>query len=327
MPGVDSVPPPCDAQPPSGVPADARGTLRALRGALQRDWVSFGLDASLDALLESLREHLGDPQLQLVLWAESLPVQLGEGRGFRVLSEGDPLGAELKRSQALAAPPDGTVLRERRWFPLWLQDVAVGALGGDPRLPAGLLEEAAGVVRDLVAAAGRSQRRVFNDPLTGVHNRGFFDRQFANEMERSRRSGAPLTLLFLDLDRFKSINDDNGHEAGDVVLRSVASLLVGHRRRIDYVFRYGGEEFALLLPGTEATEGYRTAERLRRTVEEAVVLLPDGRELSITVSIGGAVFPDHGDQERVLLRRADMAMYQAKEAGRNRVVMWGAGSR
>ena len=211
-----------------------------------------------------------------------------------------------------------------RWYPLWLDDQMVGALGADPRVESNLVEEAAGAVRDLIAAVGRSQRRVFNDPLTGVHNRGYFDRQFSVEMERSRRSGVPLGLLFADLDHFKAINDEYGHEVGDMVLRSVASLLVAQLRRIDYVFRYGGEEFAILLPGTDLDEAARTARRLCQAVRTNELTLESGEKLRVGLSIGVAVFPEHAEDERVLLRRADLAMYQAKKDGRNCVRTWGS---
>jgi diguanylate cyclase (GGDEF)-like protein len=143
-------------------------------------------------------------------------------------------------------------------------------------------------------------------------------------MERSRRSGVPLALLFADLDHFKAINDEFGHEIGDMVLRSVASLLVAQLRRIDYVFRYGGEEFTILLPGTDLDEAARTAKRLCHAVQANELGLEDGVRLRVSLSIGVALFPEHAEDERVLLRRADLAMYQAKQEGRNRVCTWGS---
>ncbi len=301
----------------------AQRTLGAIRRTFQRDWVSFGLDASLENLLIALRESLGDPSLHLLLWAERLPLQTGGGQGWEVVDPSHPLVQALARNRGAVIPAHGLVMEGRRWWPVWLGDEQVGALGGDLTLDPRLGDEAAGAVRDLLAAAARSQHRVFTDPLTGVHNRGSFQRQFPVEMERSRRSGAPLALLFADIDHFKRINDEYGHEAGDTVLRQLASLLVAHLRRIDYVFRFGGEEFTLLLPGTDLKEAAHTAERLRAQIASTGVKLPDGRRLDVTLSIGVAVFPEHGEDERVLLRRADLAMYQAKQAGRNRIVIWG----
>jgi diguanylate cyclase (GGDEF)-like protein len=299
-------------------------TLAAIRGTYQRDWISFGLDASLENLLHALRTSLHDPGLRLLLWAERLPRQLGQGRSWQLASREDSLSLTLERAQAGAPVTGGIVAQGSRWYPLWLEDQLVGALGADLRVEPGLVEEAAGAVRDLIAAVGRSQRRVFNDPLTGVHNRGYFDRQFSVEMERSRRSGVPLALLFADLDHFKAINDEFGHEIGDMVLRSVASLLVAQLRRIDYVFRYGGEEFTILLPGTDLDEAARTAKRLCHAVQANELGLEDGVRLRVSLSIGVALFPEHAEDERVLLRRADLAMYQAKQEGRNRVCTWGS---
>ena len=311
--------------PPSAatLSAGARRTLEAIRGTFQRDWVSFGLDASLENLLAALRESLGDPSLHLLLWADRLPLQTGGGVGWELVDQSHRLALNLMASGGGVIPAQGRLVEGKRWRTVWLGETLVGALGADPSLDPVLGEEASGAVRDLIAAASRSQHRVFTDPLTGVHNRGFFDRQFAMEIERSRRSGAPLALLFADIDHFKRTNDEHGHDVGDTVLRHLASLLVAHLRRIDYVFRYGGEEFALLLPGTDLQEASHTAERLCEQIAATPVRLPDGRELHVTLSIGVAVFPEHGEDERVLLRRADLAMHQAKQSGRNRVAIWG----
>ncbi len=315
---------PLEGETPALEPSVGAVTLAAIRGTFQRDWISYGLDASLENLIRALRNSLGDPTLRLLLWGERLPRQLGQGRGWQLATRGDSLSLALERAQAGALPAGGIVAQGSRWYPLWLDDQLVGALGADPKLEPALVEQAAGAAGDLIAAVGRSQRRVFNDPLTGVHNRGFFDRQFSVEMERSRRSGEPLGLLFADLDLFKNINDEYGHEAGDMVLRNVASLLVAQLRRIDYVFRYGGEEFAILLPGTDLEESARTARRLCSAVEASELRLEGDVILHVSLSIGVAVFPEHADDERVLMRRADLAMYQAKQEGRNCVRLWGS---
>jgi len=217
----------------------------------------------------------------------------------------------------------GLVFEGRRWITVWADQKVVGALGGAEEVDAALLSEAAGAVGDLLQAYQRSQRRVFTDALTDLHNRGSFDHQFTVEVERSRRSGLPLALLFADLDHFKRVNDTYGHDAGDLLLQHVARLFVSHLRLIDYVFRWGGEEFAVLLPATDREEALYTAERLRSVVGTTPCQLTDGRALTVTVSIGVAIFPHSASKGRDLVRAADQALYQAKEAGRNRVQLFG----
>jgi diguanylate cyclase (GGDEF)-like protein len=145
------------------------------------------------------------------------------------------------------------------------------------------------------------------------------------ELERAIRLSQPLALLFVDLDHFKQVNDQHGHDVGDLLLEHVARTIAGHLRRIDQVFRWGGEEFVVLLPGTGPEEGYQAAERLRTVVERSPLQLPDGTEIRPTVSIGVALAPEHAlGGERAFLRHADQALYAAKESGRNRTVVYGS---
>jgi diguanylate cyclase (GGDEF)-like protein len=347
-PGGPAIPaaaaPPAAATPPPAAPprqsvaaapsnshanTGAWSTVAAIRATFRRDWVSFGLESSLDGLMAELRHQLHEPGLELALWEARLPLSVAAGVGWRQVSEGETL---LAAGLATGGPPPaasvgavtatGVLHNGRRWAPVWAGESVVGALGARSTLDPRLLAEAAGAISDLLQAAQRSQRRVFTDPLTGVHNRGFFDRQLSVEVERGRRAGEPLALLFADLDHFKDINDRLGHQAGDRALQHLASLLVAHVRRIDAVFRYGGEEFALLLPGTDVQEAFNTAERLRRTLHASPPLLPAAGNLPLTISIGGAVFPQHAQSERDLLRHADEAMYLAKARGRDCVVMY-----
>ena len=158
------------------------------------------------------------------------------------------------------------------------------------------------------------------DPLTGVSNLRHFHHLAGMELEHARRMGRCFSLMALDLDHFKGINDRWGHAAGDAALRAFAGACRTALREPDILGRLGGEEFAVALPNT-GTEGARTiAERLRRMVEELRPALPDGERLSFTVSIGVAAcgpeaYPAIGD----LLARADEALYASKRAGRNRV--------
>jgi diguanylate cyclase (GGDEF)-like protein len=148
-------------------------------------------------------------------------------------------------------------------------------------------------------------------------------RHFRNRMEESifacERSGQKFSLLMLDIDHFKSINDRWGHPAGDEVLRQVARLLVRTIRVSDSAFRYGGEEFVILLAEQDLALAMLVAERVRHAVENMTISLEDGATIPVTVSIGAAIFPDDGTSAQDLVAAADAALYQAKRAGRNRL--------
>lgn len=157
------------------------------------------------------------------------------------------------------------------------------------------------------------------DSLTGLYNRRELEQQFREEVARAERYGRPLSLLWLDVDHFKQINDQFGHQVGDQVLRRLSQLLQSSIRKVDYAARYGGEELAIVLPEMDTVEALEMAERLRRTIHATEMAMADGRAIAITVSIGVAGLPEHGKTDQELLEAADRAMYRAKQAGRNRV--------
>ena len=164
------------------------------------------------------------------------------------------------------------------------------------------------------------QEQATRDGLTGLYNRRYLDETLEREIARAHRERYPLSLVMIDLDHFKVINDTYGHRAGDEMLRVLARLLQSDVRAEDVPCRYGGEEFLVLLPKmTPAAAGDR-AERWRRAFAETAVSF-DGRSLGATASIGVAGFPDHGATPDELTRRADEALYRAKREGRNRVVI------
>lgn len=158
------------------------------------------------------------------------------------------------------------------------------------------------------------------DVLTRLLNRKFLPVVLNRQVSHARSHGTPFSVLALDIDHFKQINDGYGHEAGDRVLQQLASLLVNTSRAGDYLFRLGGEEFLMLLVDTGLDGARRVAEKLRRGVEQEVFRLPQERTLSVTLSVGVACFNGHPDYQQ-LMRRADDALYQAKHSGRNRVVV------
>lgn len=171
-----------------------------------------------------------------------------------------------------------------------------------------------GVMRELRQLATR-------DALTGLLNRRSFDALLAEEIERARRLGHPLTLVLLDLDHFKTVNDTHGHPAGDAVLAAIARLLELEVRTIDRVARIGGEEFAVLLMETTAGEGLAVARRLVTAMRARPVRVSDGVTLAVTVSAGVAGLPTYGEPETGLMAAADKALYSAKRGGRDRAVL------
>jgi len=155
------------------------------------------------------------------------------------------------------------------------------------------------------------------DPLTGVGNRAALDQALEREIRLARRNGTPLTLLILDVDRFKRVNDTYGHDAGDCVLRTLAHCITTCVRTTDLVARFGGEELAVLLNNTDVQGAYLLAERIRIAVE-ATQIRYNNKAIQITVSIGVSDLQPE-DDSRSLFCRADAALYCAKETGRNRV--------
>ena len=175
------------------------------------------------------------------------------------------------------------------------------------------------VVARLAELVDEQRRAAVTDGLTGLHNRRFFEATLALEAEQVARSGRDLGLLVLDIDHFKRINDAHGHQAGDRVLRELASRLTAAIRGGDVIARYGGEEFVVLLRNTSVETVPEAAERLRRAVGDVPVVLADDLWLAVTVSVGGAAWPVHAHSADELVRVADQALYTAKRLGRNRV--------
>jgi diguanylate cyclase (GGDEF)-like protein len=160
---------------------------------------------------------------------------------------------------------------------------------------------------------------VHTDTLTGLFNFRHFSLVMEQEMERTRRSGQPTALIMLDLDHFKQINDTYGHEAGNRVLRHVADLMIQLLRRVDVPCRYGGEEFALILPGTTLPRAVNAADRVRRMLEETPVDI-GGESIAVTASMGVNVYMKHMAQTLSdFVEQTDSYLYQAKQQGRNRV--------
>lgn len=164
----------------------------------------------------------------------------------------------------------------------------------------------------------RVKQLAYLDGLTGIFNRRFFELRITEEIERARRYGFSMAVVMADIDQFKKLNDEFGHLLGDEVLRQVSSLFHQQLRKMDVVCRYGGEEFAILLNQTTAQHALGVAEKLRRQVAEWQF---PGVPRTVTISAGVAAFPEHGASRDEIVRTADTALYAAKQAGRNRVLL------
>jgi diguanylate cyclase (GGDEF)-like protein len=164
------------------------------------------------------------------------------------------------------------------------------------------------------------RRQSIVDALTGLFNRRYLDETFKREFVRAARKAMPLSLIVLDLDHFKRVNDTFGHEAGDILLKQVAQQIRAEIRESDLACRFGGEEIVLLLPECELDAALDRAEKIRRAISLLEVQV-NGRTLgTVTASFGVATFPKHGDTPEALLHAADLALYRAKHEGRNRVM-------
>src|SRR5947209_5804486 len=158
------------------------------------------------------------------------------------------------------------------------------------------------------------------DALTGLYNRRYLETHISGLIEHAFSRGKALTVLVLDIDYFKSINDSHGHDVGDEVLREFALRVRKSIRGIDLACRYGGEEFVVIMPETDLAVGTTVAERLRRRIAGEPFSVHQGvRSIEVTISVGIAALSD-GDNGATVMKRADQALYRAKRAGRNRVV-------
>jgi two-component system cell cycle response regulator len=212
--------------------------------------------------------------------------------------------------------------------PLIVEDRCIGVLGMEHRAPGFFTDSMSEVVSLIVAQASvavnraelyeEMEKMAIHDGLTGLLNHRRFGEVFELEIERSRRSGKPVTLLMLDLDHFKVLNDRFGHPAGDAVLREIATILRECVRTVDSLARYGGEEFAIVLVETDLSHGLKIAERIRGRIE-ARSFLSNETIMTTSASIGVATFPRDAQDGESLIACADRALYLAKHLGRNQV--------
>jgi len=240
-------------------------------------------------------------------------------------------GAACAHYRNGAGDGDGSM---RLCVPLVTQDELVGmlhleGLAAQAKLRDEQEQLAVSLAEQLALALGNARlreslrRQSVLDPLTGLFNRRYFEETLRRELARSRRMASPLSLVVLDVDHFKRVNDGYGHATGDAVLRTIAQLVRQSIRDCDVACRYGGEELVILMPDCAQQDAARRAEVLRADIAGAPPM-PDGAGPdTITASFGVAEFPIHGPDAEALFRAADRALYQAKREGRNRVIAAG----
>jgi diguanylate cyclase (GGDEF)-like protein/PAS domain S-box-containing protein len=204
--------------------------------------------------------------------------------------------------------PDGSVR--------WVHERADYTSLGEDQLLIGTVRD----ITDQKTQEAQLRELSLTDPLTQIHNRRVFMDRLTESYELFHRRGITTAVIMLDIDHFKSVNDTYGHGAGDEVIRRVARILVESVRESDVPCRIGGEEFGLLLPGTEAAEAFELAERLRDESATHVYTPGRGASFSITLTAGVSVFLDQDDHPEQALQRADAALYEGKAKGRSRVM-------
>ena len=234
---------------------------------------------------------------------------------------------DLAKDSRASHAATGTVIA----FPLVCRNKTVGVLVGlDPEpsssapalgpsvvLTLRTLLEPAAIALDNALALQRAEALSVTDDLTRLYNSRFLNLVLRREAKRASRSGRPLSVLFIDLDGFKSVNDSHGHLAGSKALVEAAAIIRGSARETDVVARFGGDEFSLILPDTGREGAVSVAERIRDRIRVFTFLSSDGLSVHLTASIGVATLPDVAGSAEELLRAADTAMYRVKDAGKD----------
>ena len=295
--------------------------LEAINAIAKRTTVELDLKELLDRLCAQLPNSFPVEHVSIFLRDEDGNLVLRAQQGTAPIDI--KIGEVLPEGHAYTSAGEG---REEVRLPLVSFGENLGLLACVTRQSQSFLPndtQALESVADILATATQNARYVdrvrqlaYRDGLTGVFNRRYFESRLIEEITRAARYGAGVSILMVDLDHFKKVNDEFGHMLGDDVLRTVSNLFVRSLRKVDVVCRYGGEEFAIILPATPGGSAYIVADKLRRAIASAQY---PGVSLPVNISVGVAEFPANGITRDDIVGAADAALYKAKQSGRNQV--------
>jgi diguanylate cyclase (GGDEF)-like protein len=306
--------------------------LKAEQGSLMM------LDRKTDALLLEARKGIHQEMAQET--PGKIRIQRGEGIAGKVAERGEPFLVKDLEDDPRIKQKNRHHYRTRSFVsvPLKIADRVIGVLNlsdkttgevfdeEDLKLIQSIATHAAVVVErnEFYTKSEELKKLTITDPLTGLLNRRYLQERLKDELTRSKRHTHPMSLLMLDLDGFKSCNDNEGHPFGDQILKEVAASLLKTVRSIDIVARYGGDEFMVILPETGEPVAIEIAERLRSSVAKGTARAWEAagagpKSCSLTASIGIVCYPEHGETIELLLENVDKALYRAKNKGKNRL--------
>ncbi len=298
----------------------ARGALKTIVGQGRLPWPDvyeseFWRTAKYDGCHKLLRQTKGDHEI-----SSSIAKRFVDETSRILSGVKDTVTSFIDQAGSHWEEMDGTVLVVREKIapdsPITRDiDSLIDhhmALKGKAKETEQILEEQRKIIDEL-------HDRLRSDSLTGIGNRTALEADLLQELTRAKRYRLPLSLAMVDLDDFKKVNDSYGHLVGDQVLKRLGQMMSKDVRNVDKVYRFGGEEFVIVMPHTPLDQGRLVAERVRRKAERKTFLMPDdGIRFKVTVSVGVSQL-EPGDELEDLIARADQAMYQAKASGRNRV--------
>jgi diguanylate cyclase (GGDEF)-like protein/PAS domain S-box-containing protein len=292
--------------------SESEERLRLALGAANQGWFDLNIQTGVVSVSPEYAQMLGyEPSeftSDLHIWETGIHPEdrpLVMTTYHQCLADGEPLVVEYRRQK-----------KSGEWA--WIRSIGKFTAWTPDRQPLRM----SGIHTDITAQKViefELVRQAHTDHLTGFNNRGHFMQQAELELRRVARYGGALSIFMIDVDHFKKINDTYGHKVGDLVLQKLAAICRDTLRIVDIIGRVGGEEFAVLLPETAEQEAIRVAERLREAIADAKIPLGSGLPLSITVSVGITSLISKDDNIDVLLSVADKALYEAKNAGRNRI--------